>query len=303
MSENKSQEIHLKLAQSAAQGQKSARQQVNQMIHPVIDYQTAIFCKRFCDHNRYLYRCSLSKPIGSARSDALLCEWGNASYGWMLDDMTHVKRLQKYQARNGASLFDYLYQIANSLPFYERWKDWRFGRKVHVPTYIQAIGPLAKSVFYALRSSIDLPLIAQKLSTSLQQIENISVQIVSALTHHNRLYLLDPPRHQSLTAVADEDEAAMPSSSQTDLAYQDETIDRQDDSIYLNRAWSKLDAVEQFVLEALVVNEQDAQSVLYALKKMDIGIKKGVIAEQTTLQQLYYFKRKSLNKIAELLNE
>jgi len=301
MIETTAQEDHLQLAQSAAQGEKTARKQVNQLVHPVIDYQTAIFCKRFCDHNRYIYRCTLSSPIGSNRKENQLCEWGNASYGWMLDDLTKTQRLQKYQARNGASLFDYLYWIANSLPFYERWKDWRFGRKINVPTYVQSIGPLAKRVFYALRSGLDLPIIAQQLSASLEQIENISSTIIASLTQHNRLYLLDPPKHESLTASTDKD--VIGAAEQIDLPYQDDTIDRLDENTHLNQAWIKLDTVEQFVLEALVINEQEAQSVLNALKKMDISLKKGVTANQTTVQQLYYFKRKTLNKLAEVLNE
>lgn len=289
----------LKLARSAAQGDRAARQWVNELIHPVIDFQTNRFCRRFCDQNRYLYRCSLSKPVGNASADALLCEWGNASYGWMLNDLTHAKRLLNYEARNQAGLFDYLYRIANSLPFYERWKDWRFGRKINIPTYIQSIGPLACKIFYALGKGLELEMIAAQLNTSLEQIENISSQIVSSLTRHNRLYLLDSPRDQSLTSVSDEEDIA--TGAQIDVTYFDETINRQDEADQLKVAWSQLDAVEQFVLESLIVNELDAKSVLAALKEMDIAIKKDVSADQTTLQQLYYFKRKTLNRMAEIL--
>lgn len=299
MNEKDSITDQLKLAQSAAMGDQVARQQLNTMIHPVIDFQTNRFCRRFCDQNRYLYRCSLSKPVGNAAADSALCEWGNASYGWMLNDLTHAQRLQKYEARNQARLFDYLYQIANSLPFYERWKDWRFGRKINVPTYIQSIAPLAKKIFYALRGGLDLEMIAAQLNTTLENIESVSHQIVSSLTRHNRLYLLDPPRDQSLTSISDNEDSA--TAAQQDVPFIDETIQRQDEADQLKGAWSQLDTVEQFVVEALIVNELDAQSVLDALKEMEIVIKKGVMPDQTSVQQLYYFKRKTLNKMASVL--
>lgn len=286
----------LNLAQLAAEGEPVARQRVNAMIHPVIDYQTNRFCLRFCNQNRYYYRCSLSKPVGNATPDALLCEWGNASYGWMLDDLTRSKRLLKYEARNQAGLFDYLYQIANSLPFYERWKDWRFGRKINVPTYIQAIAPLAKKVFYALRGGQSLDMICAQLNSTLEHIESISHQIVASLTRHNRLYLLDPKRDQSLTSTADEDDVG--AAAQIDVPFNDDSIQRQDEVSLLQGVWSQLDSIEQFVLEALIIDELDAQSVLEALKELDISIKKGVSAQDTSVQQLYYFKRKTLSKLA-----
>lgn len=289
----------LKLAQLAAQGEQTARRQVNELVHPLIDYQTNRFCQRFCDHNRYTYRCSLSRPVGSPPTDALLCEWGNASYGWMLNDLTRPARLRKYEARNQAGLFDYLYQIANSLPFYERWKDWRFGRKVNVPTYIQSIGPLAKKIFFSLRAGLDLSQIAAQLNTTLEDIELTTRKIVSTLTRRNRLHLLDPPRHQSLTAVSNEDD--MDASGQLDVAFIDESVINQDERDHINAAWKQLDSVEQFVLEALVINNTDAHSLLNALREMEISVKKGVSPEHTSVQQLYYFKRKTLGKLGELL--
>ncbi len=289
------QQDHLQLAQAAADGDRLAREQVNALVHPVIDYHTNLYCKRFCDSNRYRYRCSLSKPVGTMSDDAMLCEWGNASYGWMLDDLTHPARLRKYQAKNGASLFDYVYRIANSLPFYERWKDWRFGRRINLPSYIQSLGSHAKQVFYALRNGLSLEMIAQQLSLHRSDVELLSRQIINALTRHHRLYLLDPPREQSLSNSSDDEDASM----QVDVAFDDETIERQDEKQWINRAWSMLSPVEQFVLEALVINEQDAGSVLEALKVMDISLKKGTRAEDTSVQQLYYFKRKTLKKLEQ----
>ena len=291
----------LTLARSATEGDKAARVSINELIHPVIDYQTNKFCRRFCHQNRFIYRCSLTRPIGNAAAGAMLCEWGNASYGWMLNDLTNASRLNKYEAKNGASLFDYLYRIGNSLPFYERWKDWRFGRRVHVPTYIQDISPHAAGIFYGLRSHQELTFIAQQLALSMVDVEKLSRLIINTLIERNRLYLLDPPVSQSLTDASDEESCS--AANQIDLPGWDEAIEDLQQKEKLNKFWSQLDAMEQFVLEALVIDEQDAQSVLSALKQMDITIKKGVSANQTTVQQLYYFKRKTLSKLAGQLNE
>lgn len=292
----------LALAQSAASGEKNAREQVNQLVQPLIDFQTSRFCKRFCNENQYLYRCTLKPPMGAMHPDAAWCEWGNASFGWMLNDLSHENRLLKYQGINGASLFDYFYQIANSLPFYERWKDWRFGRKVHVPTFIQTLSPDAARIFLSLRAGDNLAMIAQKLARPLSDIEHLAQLIIRALTEKKRLHLLNPPKIVSMTESFDDNESDQ-SDRQVELASYDEPQELQEDKQRLQQAWAKLDPVEQFVLEALLIDEQDAEDVLAALRKLQLCIKKDVPADQTNRQQLYYFRRKTLAKLAEYMNE
>ena len=301
-------EDQLALAQLAATGDKQARETINALAHPLIDYQTARFCKRFCSENQYFYRCTLKPPIGTQRgalrNDVAWCEWGNASYGWMLNDLCQEKRLLKYQGNNGARLFDYLYQIANSLPFYERWKDWRFARKVHVPTYIQALSPDAAKVFYALRNGDNSELIAQKTGRPLAQVESLMQQIIILLTDRKRLHLLDPPKLVSMSQANGETDSGI---AELELAIDDETPEQQQEKAqveqHIQQVWSKLLPAEQFVLEALIIEEQDAQDVLSALRQLQISIKPGVAAEQTSRQQLYYFRRKTLQKLALLMNE
>lgn len=290
----------LELATQAAQDVPAARKRVNEIIAPVINYQTGRFCKRFCRENRYRYQCTLVPPWGSPPQDASLCEWGNASYGWMLNELAGSKRLSNYQGENGSSLYNYLYQVANSLPFYERWKDWRFGRKVHVPTYIQALGPNAAKVFLALRAKQPIRAIASTNSESVVETEQLCQQIISELTRRQRLYLLNPAETISLTASTSDDDSDA-SSSELDIASVDEPIEQIESRQRLQKAWSQLSAVEQFVIEALVIEEQDAQAVLAALTKLDVSIKPGVAAKDTDRQQLYYFRRKTLARIAGLL--
>jgi len=299
MSGNQLTQQQLQLAEQAAQGDAPARNQVNALADPMIRFQTDRFCKRFCRENRYRYRCTLIPPWGGAAADAALCEWGNASYAWMLDDLTGSKRLVKYQARNGASLFDYLYQIANSRPFYERWKDWRFGRRVQVPSYIQDMGPAAASVFLGLRAHDEIDNMAQRLACPVAEIQALCQRIIILLTQKRRLHLLNPPSTVSLTET--HDDGSHGEDAQLDVASHDEPAELHEEKQMLRAAWKNLDAVEQFVLEALVIEEQDASQVLQALKSLDVSIKPGVASADTDRQQLYYFRRKTLLRLAQLM--
>jgi hypothetical protein len=289
------------MAQQAADGDPVARKQVSDLVHDIISYQTTCFCKRFCHDNRFRYRCTLPTPWGSPPPDAVLCEWGNASYGWMLNDLTNSDRLRRFEGRHGASIKHYLFQIANSLAFYERWKDWRIGRKVHVPTYVQDLSPHAGKVFLELRNQQDVALIAQKLGEEPSEIAALAQRIIVELTRRNRLYLLDPVREVSLTGLGkpDDDEDAS-HDAQADVAWREIDPEQIENNQRLLNAWDKLTPVEQFILETMVIENQDAMDVLSALQRLDIAIADGVSAKQTNRQQLYYFRRKTIAKLAEL---
>ncbi|MCK4871068.1 MAG: hypothetical protein KAS93_08165 [Gammaproteobacteria bacterium] len=293
---------HLDLAKQAAKGDRNARLDVNQLAHPIISFQTSRFCKRFCRENKYRYICTLLESSAPSPRNAVLCEWGNASYAWMLDDLTGSGRLTKYSGKNGARLNDYIYYIANSLPFYERWKDWRFGRKVHVPTYIKELFPEAGKIFFALRAGETIPSIAQKLPVDESTVEDMCQQIIIILTQKKRLHLLDPPSTISLTDTRDsqQDDGRI-NGTQTDIPDYDEAPELLENKQNLAQAWKQLSSVEQYIIEAMVLDEQDAVDVLYALRKMDISIKDGVMSDDTNRQQLYYFRRKTLAKLADLM--
>jgi hypothetical protein len=290
------------LAQAAAAGDAQARATINREIQSIIDFQNSRFCKRFCHNNRYHHKCTLDEAWNRAPSDATLCEWGNAGYAWMLEDLTSSKRLQTFTGKGGARLFDYIYRIANSLPFYERWKDWRFGRKLHVPTYVQNLDPLAGQVFYALREGNNPQLIAQKLCISETRAEGLCHEIIIVLTQKNRLHLLDPPKTVALSDL-NKDDATNTTNADADLPSFDLTPEQREDIERLKFAWQKLAAVEQYVLEAMVIEEQDANDVLTALSKLGISLQDGVAAGETNRQQLYYFRRKTIAKLANLVNE
>ncbi len=293
----------LQLASLAAAGDADARAQVNALARPIIEYQSSQFCKRFCRQERFHYQCSLpaahAASWGAAPADASLCEWGNASYGWMLDDLTSAQRLKSYRGDKNSSLYNYLYRIANSLLFYERWKDWRFGRKAYVPQYIQQLHPLAARVFLAMRSGYSVALIAQSLGEEPSQIEPLHHQISQLLAQKNKLHLLQPPETVSLSENNEDDEHSAP----LDIASFDEPAEQTEEKQRLLQAWRQLSPVEQFVLEALVIENRSAEQVLSTLATLQLRLREDTPIEQTDRQQLYYFKRKTLARLAQLMQD
>ncbi len=287
----------LALARAAAGGDSAARAEVARLADPVIRYQTEQFCKRFCHDNRFRYACTLQRPWGSAPPGAPLCEWGNASYGWMLDDLCSERRLGRFEGRGQAGLGAWFYQIANSLPFYERWKNWRFGRRVHVPAYVAELGPLAARVFLALRNGDASPLIAQQLGCAQAQVDELARRIVGELAGRGRLHLLDPPRGESLSAPDGEGGGG----GQRDLPSLDPSPEQAEWRTRLGEVWPQLSVTEQFVLEAMVIDEREANDVLQALALLDLPVAEGTPASATNRQQLYYFRRKTLARLARLM--
>jgi len=290
----------INIARRAAAGEAEAQRRVGEIAQPMIHYQTGRFCPRFCHDNRHRYQCTLPDAAIPRGNDRALCEWGNASYGWMLDDLTRPQRLQHFEGRNGASLSAYLFQIANSLPFYERWKDWRLGRRTHVPTYIQDLSPDAALVFHRLRNGDNIALIAQRLSQPEDTVDRLVQDIIIELTHRQRLHLLNPPKEISLSGLGTTDDGNDSEQIQGDLACEDLAPEEIDARAKLQQAWQQLNATEQFVLEAMLIDEQDADDVLTALKRLNIALSPRVPAQQTDRQQLYYFRRKTQVRLARL---
>ncbi|MFV2055352.1 MAG: hypothetical protein ACC707_02750 [Thiohalomonadales bacterium] len=288
------------LAEQAAQGQVAARKEVSLIVDPIVSFQTQRFCKRFCKEHRFRYSCTLPQPNTGCPADAPLCEWGNASYGWMLHDLTHEKRLRKFSGANGAKIYDYAFSIANSLPFYERWKDWRFNRRIHVPTYIQNMAPHAKDIFYGLRQAETLESIAQRLQQSIPEVSAIASKIMIELTKRNRLHILQIEKTVSLSAGGMNDEETF--CNDIDIAIDDQSAESLESREQLHKAWNSLSSIEQYILEALLIEEQDANDILAALKSEDIRLNPDVPAADTNRQQLYYFRRKTLAKLRERMS-
>lgn len=287
----------LQLIRQALQGEGEARAKITAIAHPIISLHTNRLCRRYCfDHYRH-YVCSLSKPKTGAAKDAAMCEWGNGSYHWMLEDLCKDSRLETYQGKDGAGLENYLNTIASSQAFFERWKDWRFGQRTYVPTYIQQIHEYAGRIFQALKAQDSMANIAQRICLDEDKALEIADEIIIELTKRKRLHLLEQTRFISIDH-SDEDENE---NSSWDIPHHDMPFEDWQQFSNIQAAWEKLEAVEQYVIEALVIEEQDAKNVLAELNRRKISIKKGVSPQHTDRQQLYYFRRKSLTKLARLV--
>jgi len=283
----------LLLAQQAQAGDTKARLRVNAIANPIIQYQNSRFCKRFCREHQYQYRCTLEKPVGNPSADAPLCEWGNAGYAWMLDELTRPERLKRYAAKNDASLKSYFFYIANSLAFYERWKDWRFGRRVYVPEYIRDISPHAAKVFFMLRTSESLEAIAQAITQDKGATEKLVSQIVTELVKRKRLYLLNAPENVSLTHAEDATDIELPVSGFD--------VEQDEQRELFVQAWEQLTEIEQFVLEAMLLEKKSADAVLHALNEMGVTLSQAEPASPNNRQQLYYFRRKALDRLSTII--
>lgn len=287
----------LELVQKALQGDPSARKTISEIAHPIISYHTDRLCRRYCFDNFRFYQCSLQRPKYGAPADAELCEWGNGCYHWILEDLCKDSRISAYQGIDNARLEHYFNKITSSQAFFERWKDWRFGQRTYVPSYIQNIHSQANRIFLGLKAQEAIPSIAQKIGLSEGEAHEIADQIIIQLTKRKRLHLLEQTRFVSIDHNHDEENDE---EHTWQIPHHDMPFEEWQQYSELQSAWEKLEPEEQYVIEALVIDEQEANAVLATLVKNQWSIKKGVRPEDTDRQQLYYFRRKSLAKLAKL---
>jgi len=173
---------------------------------------------------------------------------------------------------------------------------------VHTPTYLHALCAAAAKIFLGLRRGEEIEFLAQHLNQSVDEVRVCARAIVLELTKRNRLHLLQPDRTVSLSDVGphqDEDEEA--GALDWDIPSADVSLEKNQEQERLRAAWQQLEPVEQWVLEAMLVEEQDASDVLQALCKLQLRIDARVPPENTSRQQLYYFRRKALAKLATLM--
>ncbi len=266
------------------------------MVDPIIKYQTCRFCKKYCNDQYFNYQCTLPVHAYSApKRQSLLCEWGNASYGWMLDDLTKTSRLEKFAGETEKQLGNYFFTIANSLAFYERWKNWRFGRRKNVPLYIQSLSPDASKVFFCLCNREQIPIIAQKMNKTEVYITNIVDKILNTLTKKGKLSLLQHPSEVLLSSIHGNSDDSEP--VQADLPFIKNEPSNQAFRLEIQQVFAKLDATEKFVVESMVIDDCTAKQVLEALKSSNISLKPNLAAKDMNQQHVFYFLRKTLNKL------
>lgn len=300
------------LARAATQGNAIARGEINRRVHPLILARIEQLCKKYCHDLRFNHICTLDRAWGLTTSNAPLCEWGNGGYEWTLQDLTKASRLLRFKGDGGASLEAYWGTILRSGPFQQRWQAWRFGGRQRAPSYLQDLDADAPRLFYLMRKGQDVALMAQALKRPEIEVADLARRLVIALTMHKALHLLQADHEVSLTGlvVAADTAAADSKPPQTDLPSLDTPPEDMEMFLLLQKGWADLDPVEQFVLEAMIIEQQDALAVLAALEAeghtlaapgKDRGRNPRLAAGAAEKrQQLYYFKRRALAKLANL---
>ena len=309
MPKNNSPDIHeirnndLALAKAAMLDNNEARATVVALVEPLIHRQTHRFCRKYCYEQNYQYKCTLQPPIGGSPRDAMLCEWGNASFGWMLNDLTKENRLARYQGKNDASLMDYFFVIANSVPFFERWKDWRFDNFIYVPSYIQALEPNAKVIFRCLRRQLNQAQIQQETQLDAERVASLSKSIIKLLLQKGTMHLLTPSQKISYDEVSDPDTTQ---SRDNEFPSYKEAHDIGDilETQAVKQAFEQLNPIEQFVISGFYVEELSAKNILKALSyiRFEGSHFEDGKEEINDIQQLYYVRRKALKKLYSLFS-
>jgi len=295
----------LELAKLAANGDEICQKKINSIAHPIISYQTQKLCRLYCHQLHQHYSCTLvENPKPAPRnSDAPLCEWGNASYGWMLNELVRPSRLQNYQAKNNASLVDYFFVIANSFSFKERWKNWRLVNNVHVPVCIQRISKSAIRVFYGLYNGNSIDKIASDCKLNLKETEDLIDLVTLVLTQQGKLNSLNKNALVSLTNLnseIDSDTEDYHSLQEADIPIYDIDQAKKEDWLKIEKAWKQLTGTEQFILQSMVVEKESAENVLEVINTLGLSLQSGMQPKENDIQQLYYFRRKTLKKLAKL---
>ena len=116
---------------------------------------------------------------------------------------------------------------------------------------------------------------------------------MAELARRGRLHLLDPPRGESLEH-GEETGRAAPAWEGADPAEEAER-DR------LRHCWRRLAPVQRYVLEAMLIEQREANEVLDSLRDLGLKLSDRPGAGEPDRQQLYYFRRKALAELARLM--
>jgi len=289
----------LALAALATEGNVDAREKISAMLKPVIGYQNRIFCQQFCRQNRFQFQCSVDKSWRNPQADATQCEWGEHSYQWMYQELMGNNCLLKFNNRHGDTLFDYLLQIINSLDFYQHWKDWRFFNHDKCPESIQQLGPVSIKIFSLLKEKRKLNFIIQKSGLSREEVENKTRRIMQLLLKEKQLNSLDYNTINGLPKDDNRENNLIKNLVEHKIdTVENNTGEKDRENFY--GIWLQLNTIEQYILQALLIENQHTDDILHALTVLDIRIKEGVLPEDTNRQHLLAFKDEVLEKLSSI---
>jgi hypothetical protein len=273
--------------------------QIFSQLEALINKRATQLCKDFCYHNRYEYTCTVDKNWTLAKEDSALCDWGNASYVWITEDLLKLKSLRELGNESPQSAIKCSSKVLHSQVFKERFKDWRFQRRIRVPDYIKVLDADAKKIYWSLCDN-DVPdNIAQQLGRPVSEINIIISQIQKELLKRKKSYLLDNNKVSSLDAAGAEVSAENLTSL---IVQQGQSVEGAQLTEAVMQAYAKLDWKEQYIIDAMVIGGLKAASVLEALQSMNVSLDNKTPATELTDQKIYYFLRKTILKLKNLSN-
>lgn len=253
-------------------------------------------CKRFCGNNRQRYHCTVDPHWTRAGAGAHLCDWGNATYVWTLDQLIGEARVERWRDQDPSSIGRYFGKVLYSVWFMERFKDWRFQRRIRVPPYIKAIDVDAHKIFWGLCDHDTVPNMAQRLNRAETDVARIVRQIQCELSARNKLMTLQsrqtvPLDHHS----EDEDYGTDAVLVSPELSHEQQVLNDQVQQAYQQLTWQ-----EQFVVDAMVVDGLGAKEVLASLLEQGVALDGSSSPATQSIQTVYYFLRKTLTKLRNL---
>lgn len=276
---------------------------IRAIVEPIIIQTTHGLCKQHCHSERFRFRCTIDASWSRAPRDASLCDRGNEAYEWMLRDLLGGAKLDKFLDSDRAGVVKYFTKTVNSQPFYERFKDMRFGERIRVPAYIKASHPLACRVFWMLRKQEPIPYIAQALQQPEAMVRIWINDIHAKLREHRSSHLLQSHAALSLDSLNENEEAPYSDSVTVKDLHHD--LERQQEQARARAAYEKLSWQEQFIVDTFTEN-LGAKAVLEALAQEGIvleGVNDGPMDEKCAEQRLYYLRRKTLVRLKALFEK
>jgi len=279
------------IAHNALDGDNDALAYVRSIVTPIIEKRNHQLCKKFCSNLHRVLRCTVDEYWGSSNTTDPLCEWGNAGYEWMLSYLMHENRLRNFVSKQGNKLVNYLTVIAYSIPFLEKWKNFRFDRRIRVPVYVQVLDKDAGRMFYYLYDGDDVANIAQRLNRPMEDMLRLKHAMEAELARRHKLHLLFPTQ---VVSLQDEEK------NEKDLEDFSLAPDSHLEKFQLHLALNKLPLVERFVLRAMDMDDIEAKDALYALQREKLNRHDGKTINK--VDQIYYIRNKARKKLREFFH-
>ncbi len=269
---------------------------------PIIARASKDLCKQHCRSERYRWRCTVDDTWNRAPQNAPLCDRGNETYDWLWRDLLGGRKSEKFTGSGADGIERYFNKTLSSQPFYERFKDMRYGDRVRVPPYILSLGAVARRVFWLLRKQQPTEVIARLVEQPENQVSATIREIRARLQSHGAMRLLHPVVEIALGDDADDSLEAEGVAADTPPA--EATLTEAEEQHQVQSAFRKLSWEEQYVIEALTLDKLPASAVLKAL--VDEGIAIAGVTEPNwpdlkgAEQRLYYFHRKALARLRQI---